>query len=620
MSRIVFSFMVLCLSAIVSAAPTMKDGILGVALDGIWSASEVFVLYMIGAIITYRVSMYLIHKFLADFQMSQHRVQDIFRLLEIYIKSAFIPAIYGVLAHSVLKLDRSFVLYECCNEYITLITCGVLFLLLIYTLLLPAHENFDVLRINKSDSIKIYKSFSRIFISTTGTYCFLVLTDAMSGLDYLIVDMVCRSILVVHYLSEIFVLKETIHSISLRRRIAYIGMVSHFVQYINKRWWIVSSAAIFGLYVFYISDAHPHFEKFVYNNAIIFFTLLITQLIAIHVLEFATSLSLRINTMDVGHWSNRFKRHVYITANVAVSVLYFISTYTLFAYIFGNPVEFFLKTGVIYTTLKAAIQVYIVFFVYKCVDLFLSYKSECWYFEKGNRAKTLRSVLPIAVIAVKCLVVGIGIMIVLANYNVNLTPVYTAILGLGVPISLAAKGTVTSFIQGFMMLLEDDLEIGNCVTVAGVRGIVEDIGIRTVKIRDFSGTLHVIQYANIGVISNSSKDYTSHYMEIYCPPDVNINEFIKILHEVLAETQKMPDIQPSLLLKRDFNFIGIKGFDENGIKFAWSYSTKPDIVGHFYDVFCDILMKRLSEKGMPFPKCLDKGIHVNWNAYLNKTN
>ena len=598
--------------------PTMSDGFLGIAFDGIISASEAFIIYMIGAIISYRIAMYVTNRQLAHFQKVDSWLRNLVYLFEIYIKASIIPVFYAILAFSLLKLDKSFVLFDYCNEYVEITTIGVLFLLFVYVLLLPKHDNLEILSIKKSDCVKIYNSFSRIFISTVNLYCFLSLINKMKGIDYQTSDIVCRTIIAVHYMLEVWILKGTVHAISIRRKIAYVGIIAQFTRYINKKLWAILGLSILALYGHKIADSTPCFDSFICHMGTIVLTLLVMQFFAIGILEIATKYSLQMNHISVGKWALKFKKHIYTTANVANSLVYFAAFYFIMAYIFVDPAKFLADLNLLYATLKAAIQVYLIFFAYRCIDLFMAYKFECIYGRKEGRSKTLQSILPIIMQIVKIMIFVVGVLVVLANYNVDLTPVYTLVVGLGVPFSLAAKGTVVSFIKGFMMLIEDDLEIGNYVSVSGVKGIVEHIGLRTLKVREFNGTLHIIPYEVINIISNSSKDYTLHIVEAYCSNSMNINDFINVLHEVNTEVVENDNVRHLLTLERDFSFIRVKEFDEYGTKVTWGYATKPDIAGIFDCEFNNILKRKLTEKKMPYPKCLTRnGVNIAWSVYLD---
>ena len=597
--------------------PTMQDGILGIAFDNILSASEVFVIFMLGAFIAYKASIWMVKRHLHDFEQTSTTWKNIVNLVEVYMKAAIIPAAYGIIANSSLRLDRSFVLYDYCSEYVYITSVGLLFLLAVYAFLLPDHDHIDVLRVSKQDSIKIYNTFSRLFISTITMCCFLNLTKKMTGIDYLTADMVCRSILCLHIFAEILHLKGILHSISIRRKVAYVGPVAALVRYINQKIWVVACLLVAALYAHEISCAEPHFKEFITDISAIMAALVVSQIIAIHILEFATAKSLKINLMDIKLPSKKFKRHIYETANVAISLIYFSVLYSLIAYLFVDPVSLMSGLTILYSTVKAVIQLYVVFFLYRCIDLSITYKSESMYMENSARAKTLRSILPVAIIAIRCTVVCLGLMMILANYGVDLSPVYAVLVAVGLALSKASKESLESYVKGFMLLLDDNFAIGEYIKVGGVIGTVEDIGLWSLKIREHSGVLNVIPYASIGVVSNFSRDFTNHVLEIYCPNDIDFSTFKQLLHETCQDLQKSESIAHMLFAGQDLNYIRVKDFDDLGTTLKLTYKSKPENTGAIVCEFNSILRKKLTEKGIPYPKCVAKSVNVVWNAYLN---
>lgn len=620
MVKFVFSLLFMMFSNVYSFAGnrpiTLSDGFLGIAFDGVLSASEVFLMFVIGAYISYKLAMYLVNRQLAKFTPQESKLRTAVSLIEIYLKAAVIPAVYGIFVNSALKLDRSFVLYEYCNEYVLVTTIGTLFLVFAYTLLLPNHKELDILRMHKTDAVKLYDSFSRIFISTTCLYCFLSLANKMGGIDYLMVDIICRSIAALHYVYEILSLKHVIHAFAKFRKIAYVGHIALFVRYINQRVFWIACFTVLMTYAYDISSKDACFVDFVGHVAVVVAVLCTTQILSIHLLEFATSKSLAINRIDVVGMAGKFKRHIYETANVAISIMYVAMFYMLTAYIFADPKEFVSDISMLYVTIKAVVQIYLVFFLYKCIDLFLSYKTEVLYAEKSGRAKTLRSILPAITVAVKFIIIGIGIMVVLANYGVNLSPLYAAIVGLGIPIANSAKETVKSFIQGFMMLLDDDMEIGDVVHAGGVLGVIEHIGVWSMKIRENTGIVHVVPYSSVSVISNYSRDFTTHFMDIYCPNTIDVDMFIGILHEVCNDLYKNEKIAHLLFKNKGFNYVRIKDFDELGTTLRWSYSSKPEPTGLIESAFNTILREKLTARSICYPRCMAKNVNIAWSAYI----
>ena len=73
---------------------------------------------------------------------------------------------------------------------------------------------------------------------------------------------------------------------------------------------------------------------------------------------------------------------------------------------------------------------------------------------------------------------------------------------------------VQDVITGVFMLVEDALSVGDVVEVAGTGGVVEDMSIRSIRLRDLSGNVHTIPFSSVGTVTNMTKDYSYYLLDI----------------------------------------------------------------------------------------------------------
>jgi len=89
----------------------------------------------------------------------------------------------------------------------------------------------------------------------------------------------------------------------------------------------------------------------------------------------------------------------------------------------------------------------------------------------------------------KIFIGGIGLAAILTVWGINVTALIAS-LGLGgLAFALAAKDTASNLFGSFALLADKSIRIGEWVKVGGVEGVVEDVGMRTTKIRSFQKTL-----------------------------------------------------------------------------------------------------------------------------------
>ncbi len=97
---------------------------------------------------------------------------------------------------------------------------------------------------------------------------------------------------------------------------------------------------------------------------------------------------------------------------------------------------------------------------------------------------------------------------VLAAFGMNLSPLLASAGVAGVAIGLAAQNIVKDVLNGILILVEDQFNVGDTVRVAGVAGVVEAMTLRKTTVRDADGTLYVIPNSQIATVANQSVGYS----------------------------------------------------------------------------------------------------------------
>ncbi len=122
---------------------------------------------------------------------------------------------------------------------------------------------------------------------------------------------------------------------------------------------------------------------------------------------------------------------------------------------------------------------------------------------KGEeRKKTLKGVLN-SILNVTVFVVGI--LTILPELGINITPLLAGAGIVGLAISMGASNLVKDYIAGFFILIEDQYRVGEKVEVAGLKGEVKDFDLRRTLIKNEEGTIHFIPNGQITKASNLSR-------------------------------------------------------------------------------------------------------------------
>lgn len=102
----------------------------------------------------------------------------------------------------------------------------------------------------------------------------------------------------------------------------------------------------------------------------------------------------------------------------------------------------------------------------------------------------------------------------------------------GLAVSLGAQGFVSDLVNGFTMLFEKQIEIGDEVTLGDINGVVLNVSLRTAQVKDFDGTIHFIPNREINIISNRSKADMRALINIRLYPDTDIEKVRNIVQIV----------------------------------------------------------------------------------------
>jgi small-conductance mechanosensitive channel len=120
----------------------------------------------------------------------------------------------------------------------------------------------------------------------------------------------------------------------------------------------------------------------------------------------------------------------------------------------------------------------------------------------SKRAKTLISVVQNTA---SIIIFVVAVLTLLSELGINIAPLLTSAGIIGFAISFGSQSLIKDLIAGLFLLIEDTIREGEILQVAGIKGTVKRIGIRTTTLKDEKGTLHIIPNGSIKVVSNLSR-------------------------------------------------------------------------------------------------------------------
>lgn len=157
--------------------------------------------------------------------------------------------------------------------------------------------------------------------------------------------------------------------------------------------------------------------------------------------------------------------------------------------------------------------------------------------EIKKRIDTLSSIL-VTIMGVIILI--IAILTILPEFGVNITTLIAAIGVGGLAIAFAAQNLVRDFITGFFILFEDQYRIGDVVTIAGITGTVEEVGLRRTVLRDIDAKVHSVPNGKVEVSTNYTKKYSRVNLNISVGYGENLDKVIDTINRTCQEMAEDP--------------------------------------------------------------------------------
>ncbi|MBM7540415.1 mechanosensitive ion channel family protein [Amphibacillus cookii] len=132
----------------------------------------------------------------------------------------------------------------------------------------------------------------------------------------------------------------------------------------------------------------------------------------------------------------------------------------------------------------------------------------------------------------------IFIVMLFGVFDLDIGPLIASAGVIGLAIGFGAQGLVSDIVTGFFILLEKQIEVGEYITTAGYDGIVEEVGLRTTKIRSFDGTLNFVPNRQMEGVSNHSRGTMRALVDIGISYDDDIDHAMTVLQSVCDQFSK----------------------------------------------------------------------------------
>jgi small conductance mechanosensitive channel len=186
-----------------------------------------------------------------------------------------------------------------------------------------------------------------------------------------------------------------------------------------------------------------------------------------------------------------------------------------------------------------------------------------------SQVKTLAGVIRTTGYAI---ISAIAAMQILAAMGVNLAPLLASAGVAGVAIGLAAQSIVKDVLNGIIILLEDQFDVGDTVRLAGLAGTVESMTLRKTTVRDGDGTLYVIPNSQITTVANLSIGYSVATVSVSVDFSANPDQVLNLLRTIAMDVRTSDAFKDVFLA--DPQILGVDSMKGSQLIFPVVFKTR----------------------------------------------
>ena len=190
------------------------------------------------------------------------------------------------------------------------------------------------------------------------------------------------------------------------------------------------------------------------------------------------------------------------------------------------------------------------------------------------RRTRIRTLLPFMRTAMLCVIVVLTSLIILSHIGIDITPLLAGAGVVGLAIGFGSQALVKDIITGLFILMEDQLAVGDIVDVGkDHKGVVEAITVRTIRMRDLSGTVHIVPFSEVASLKNLTKEFSYAVARITISYSEDIDHVVEILRQVSDELMEDEALRPFIL--NSFDYMGVDALEEFSVVLLVRIRTVP---------------------------------------------
>lgn len=167
----------------------------------------------------------------------------------------------------------------------------------------------------------------------------------------------------------------------------------------------------------------------------------------------------------------------------------------------------------------------------------------------------------------------VGTMLVLSEVGISIAPILATAGVLGIAIGFGAQSLVKDYFNGLFLLLEDQIRQGDVVEVSGKGGLVEEMTLRYIRLRDYEGSVHTIPNGIVDTVTNRSRGFAYAVIDVGVAYREDIDTVYGVMREVADQLRADPELADRI--EDDLEIAGVDQWADSAVVIRCRFKVKP---------------------------------------------
>ncbi len=190
--------------------------------------------------------------------------------------------------------------------------------------------------------------------------------------------------------------------------------------------------------------------------------------------------------------------------------------------------------------------------------------------EQIRRAETLGRVLRYVISVAIVLIVT---LLILNQFGISIAPILGAAGVVGIAIGFGAQSLVRDYFNGIFLLLENQIAKGDVVTIVDKTGVVEDVTLRYVQLRDYEGSVHYIPNGLITTVTNMSRGFAYAVVDIGVAYRENVDQVMQVIEDEGRKLRDDPVFGERVI--EPFELAGVDSLGDSAVVIRGRFRVQP---------------------------------------------